>query len=170
MRVAVRYASESRRTMGEAIMGRMGLHPTDSFETVHNYIDTEKRILRKGAVSAMSGERLIIPLNMKDGALICTGKGNPDWSFTAPHGSGRVLRRSEAREKISLEDFRREMEGVYSTSVNESTIDESPMAYRRLSDIAPVIEPTAEIIERVVPVYNFKASKPAQDETADGED
>ena len=170
MRVAVRYASESRRTMGEAIMGRMGLHPTDSFETVHNYIDTEKRILRKGAVSAMSGERLIIPLNMKDGALICTGKGNPDWSFTAPHGSGRVLRRSEAREKISLEDFRREMEGVYSTSVNESTIDESPMAYRRLSEIAPVIEPTAESLERVVPVYNFKASKPAQDETADGED
>lgn len=171
MKIAVNYAAESRKAMGEAIISRMKLHPVDSFTTIHNYIDTENKILRKGAVSAQEGETIIIPINMKDGALICRGRGNVDWNYTAPHGSGRVLRRSEAKELITLDEFKAEMEGVFTTSVNESTIDESPMAYRRVDEILNVIDPTAEVVERILPVYNFKASRPVTDEdTMDGED
>ena len=170
MKIAVDYAAESRRNMGETIISAMGLHPVSSLTTIHNYIDPENRILRKGAVSAQAGETLIIPINMKDGALICRGKGNPEWNFTAPHGSGRVLRRADAKSVISVDEFRAEMEGVFTTSVNESTVDESPMAYRRAGEIIGAIGPTAEIIERLSSVYNFKASKPATDDTADGED
>ena len=171
MKIAVNYASESRKAMGETIISRMNLHPVSSFTTIHNYIDTENKILRKGAVSAQAGETIIVPINMKDGALICRGRGNSDWNYTAPHGSGRVLRRSEAKEIITLEEFKAEMEGVFTTSVNESTIDESPMAYRRVDEILNIINPTAEVIEHILPVYNFKASKPVIDEdTMDGED
>ena len=171
MKLAVNYAAESRKAMGEAIISRMKLHPVDSFTTIHNYIDTENKILRKGAVSAQAGETIIIPINMKDGALICRGRGNVDWNYTAPHGSGRVLRRSEAKELITLDEFKAEMEGVFTTSVNESTIDDSPMAYRRVDEILNTIDPTAEVVERILPVYNFKASRPVTDEdTMDGED
>lgn len=171
MKLAVNYASESRKAMGETIISKMNLHPVSSFATIHNYIDTENKILRKGAVSAQAGETIIIPINMKDGALICRGRGNVDWNYTAPHGSGRVLRRSEAKELITLDEFKAEMEGVFTTSVNESTIDESPMAYRRVDEILNVIDPTAEVVERILPVYNFKASRPVTDEdTMDGED
>lgn len=171
MKLAVNYASESRKAMGETIISKMNLHPVSSFATIHNYIDTENKILRKGAVSAQAGETIIIPINMKDGALICRGRGNADWNYTAPHGSGRVLRRSEAKELITLDEFKAEMEGVFTTSVNESTIDESPMAYRRVDEILNVIDPTAEVVERILPVYNFKASRPVTDEdTMDGED
>lgn len=171
MKIAVNYASESRNAMGETIISRMNLHPVSSFTTIHNYIDTENKILRKGAVSAQAGETIIVPINMKDGALICRGRGNSDWNYTAPHGSGRVLRRSEAKEIITLDEFKAEMEGVFTTSVNESTIDESPMAYRRVDEILNIIHPTAEVIEHILPVYNFKASKPVTDEdTMDGED
>lgn len=171
MKLAVNYASESRKAMGETIISKMNLHPVSSFATIHNYIDTENKILRKGAVSAQAGETIIIPINMKDGALICRGRGNVDWNYTAPHGSGRVLRRSEAKELIPLDEFKAEMEGVFTTSVNESTIDESPMAYRRVDEILNVIDPTAEVVERILPVYNFKASRPVTDEdTMDGED
>lgn len=171
MKLAVNYASESRKAMGETIISKMNLHPVSSFATIHNYIDTENKILRKGAVSAQSGETIIIPINMKDGALICRGRGNVDWNYTAPHGSGRVLRRSEAKELITLDEFKAEMEGVFTTSVNESTIDESPMAYRRVDEILNTIDPTAEVVERILPVYNFKASRPVTDEdTMDGED
>ena len=171
MKLAVNYASESRKAMGETIISKMNLHPVSSFATIHNYIDTENKILRKGAVSAQSGETIIIPINMKDSALICRGRGNVDWNYTAPHGSGRVLRRSEAKELITLDEFKAEMEGVFTTSVNESTIDESPMAYRRVDEILNTIDPTAEVVERILPVYNFKASRPVTDEdTMDGED
>jgi RNA-splicing ligase RtcB len=122
-------------------------------------------------VSAQKDETLIIPINMRDGSLICRGKGNPEWNFTAPHGAGRLMKRSEAKASISLEEYREAMKGIYSTSVGESTIDESPMAYRSIDDIVDTVEPTVEIIDVITPVYNFKASKAVVDEeTADGED
>lgn len=174
MRVAVAYALESRRAMGELILSRMGLHATDAFATIHNYVDGERRILRKGAVSAAKGERLLIPLNMKDGALLCRGKGEPAWNETAPHGAGRVIRRSDAKASITLDAYRAEMAGIFTTSVNESTIDESPMAYRRIDEIADAVAPTADIEDILTPLYNFKASRPdgaaPSDDTADGED
>lgn len=166
MNIAVRYAEVSRKHMGELIIARLGLTVEESFTTVHNYVDTRHGILRKGAVSAQSGEKLIIPINMRDGSLICIGKGNPDWNYTAPHGAGRVLKRSDAKANISLEEYREAMKGIYSTSVNESTIDESPMAYRSIDDIHDAIEPTADVVDVITPVYNFKASRP---ETDDGD-
>ena len=172
MDIAVAYASESRRRMGEVILERLGITASDSFATIHNYVDTKARVLRKGAVSAQKGERLLIPINMKDGSLLCEGLGNPDWNCTAPHGSGRVMKRSEAKETLSMEDYRREMAGIYSTSVNESTLDESPMAYRRMAEIETAITPTAEVKDILTPLYNFKASSTAaiDEETRDGED
>ena len=172
MNIAVTYAAESRRRMGTVILEHMGIAVEDSFATIHNYIDTDAGILRKGAVSAQAGERLLIPINMKDGSLLCTGRGNPDWNFTAPHGSGRVMKRSDAKETLSMEDYHREMVGVYSTSVNESTLDESPMAYRRMAEIESAIQPTATVTDILTPLYNFKASKSAaiDEETRDGDD
>ena len=171
MNIAVQYAELSRKQMGEALIDALDIKVEDSFTTIHNYVDIDARILRKGAVSAKTGETLIIPINMRDGCLICRGKGNADWNYTAPHGSGRLMKRSEAKESISLEEYREAMKGIFSTSVNESTIDESPMAYRSIEDILDVVEPTAEIVDISVPVYNFKASKGAFDEeTADGQD
>ncbi len=172
MNIAVTYAAESRRRMGAVILEHLGLTAEDSFTTIHNYIDTNAGILRKGAVSAQKGERLLIPINMKDGSLLCMGRGNPEWNFTAPHGSGRVMKRSEAKEALSMEDYRREMAGVFSTSISESTLDESPMAYRRMAEIEAAIEPTAEVTDILTPLYNFKASKSAavDEETRDGED
>ena len=171
MNVAVDYARLSREIMAQAIIEALDLDVADGFATVHNYIDTEHGVLRKGAVSAQAGEKLIIPINMRDGSLICIGKGNEDWNCTAPHGSGRVMSRSEARANVSLEAYRAAMEGIYSTSVGESTLDESPMAYRPIEEILDTIEPTAEVMEIIQPVYNFKASKAVVDEeTMDGKD
>ena len=172
MDIAVAYASESRRRMGEVILEQLGITAADSFATIHNYVDTKARVLRKGAVSAQKGERLLIPINMKDGSLLCEGRGNPDWNCTAPHGSGRVMKRSEAKETLSMEDYQREMAGIYSTSVGESTLDESPMAYRRMAEIETAITPTAEVKDILTPLYNFKASSTAaiDEETRDGED
>lgn len=171
MNIAVKYALESRKHMGEVIISALGLTVEDKFATIHNYIDTKAGVLRKGAVSAQNGEKLLIPINMKDGSLLCVGKGNADWNFTAPHGSGRIMKRSEAKESFTLEEYRREMEGIFTTSVGESTLDESPMAYRRIDEILDAIEPTAEVKDILSPVYNFKASKPVtDDEVADGED
>ncbi len=139
-------------------MRAMGLTVADSFTTIHNYIDTESGILRKGAVSARFGERLLIPINMRDGSLICRGLGNPDWNYSAPHGAGRILSRGEAKAKLTVEEFREQMQGIYTTSVGADTLDESPMAYKSLKDIEGNITETAEIVRRIVPVYNFKAS------------
>lgn len=170
MNIAKHYADVSRKDIGHKLIDRMGLTVEDSFTTVHNYIDTEQGILRKGAVSAGKGETLIIPINMRDGSLICRGKGNPDWNYTAPHGAGRLMKRSEAKAAISIEEYREAMKGIYTTSVNESTIDESPMAYRSIDDILDTVEPTVDVVDIILPVYNFKASKSEGDEeTADGE-
>ena len=171
MDITVEYARQSRISMGMTIIETMNLTVRDSFATIHNTIDTAAGILRKGAVSAQEGERLLIPMNMKDGSLLCRGKGNPDWNYSAPHGSGRVMKRSEAKKAIRLEDFQREMEGIYTTSVDESTLDESPMAYRRIEEILDTIGPTADVEDILTPVYNFKASHPITDEAVmDGED
>ena len=157
MEIMQEYAEVNRRAMAADILAAMGLTAVGSFVTVHNYIDTENMILRKGAVSARRGERLLIPINMRDGSLICEGKGNVDWNFSAPHGAGRLLSRGEARKKLTVEEFAAQMEGIYTTSVGADTLDESPMAYKSLEDIVGNIAPTAEIKRRILPVYNFKA-------------
>ncbi|MBQ7378800.1 MAG: RtcB family protein [Clostridia bacterium] len=170
MNIAKLYADVSRKDIGQKLIDRMGWIVEDSFATVHNYIDTEQGILRKGAVSAQKDQRLIIPINMRDGSLICRGKGNSEWNYTAPHGAGRLMKRSEAKAAISLEEYREAMKGIYTTSVNESTIDESPMAYRSIDDILDTVEPTVDVVDVILPVYNFKASRSEGDEeTADGE-
>lgn len=171
MDIAVEYAKLSRILMAETLIAALDLDVEETFATVHNYIDTAHNVLRKGAVSAQKGERLIIPINMRDGSLICIGKGNEEWNCTAPHGSGRLMTRTQAKEEISLEDYRAAMSGIFTTSVNESTLDESPMAYRPIEAILDTIDPTAEVVNIITPVYNFKASRPVTDEeTMDGED
>lgn len=151
------HAKLNRKAIADIILDKMGLYMTDSIEIIHNYIDIEHKILRKGSVSACAGERLIIPINMRDGSLLCTGHGNPDWNNSAPHGAGRILSRSEAKDKISFKDFEDSMKGIYSTSVVESTIDESPMAYKPLDEIIRNIKATVDIDTIIKPIYNFKA-------------
>lgn len=131
--------------------------PREHFETVHNYIDLDHMILRKGAVSARAGERLIIPMNMRDGSLICIGKGNPDWNCSAPHGAGRLMSRSKAKQTLRLGDFQASMKGIYTTSADLTTIDEAPMAYKPMQEIIECIEPTVRIEKIIKPIYNFKA-------------
>jgi len=159
MRITQRFAALNRRAMVDVILREARLTAADSFTTVHNYIDTESMILRKGAVSAQKGERLLIPINMRDGALLCVGKGNDDWNRSAPHGAGRLMSRADAKRRLSLEQFRREMEGVYSTTVDKDTLDESPMAYKDMDDILRNIGPTAEVVQVLKPAYNFKAGE-----------
>ena len=151
------FARRNREVMAEIIVKEMGLTVMDSFHTIHNYIDTEERILRKGAIAAHAGERVLIPINMRDGSVLATGRGNEEWNFSAPHGAGRILSRTAAKEQLDLEEFRRAMEGIYTTSVKESTLDEAPMAYKSLEDIIGVIGETVDIIEILKPIYNFKA-------------
>ena len=151
------FAARNREKMAEILLSRTGIAAYDAFHTVHNYIDIEERVLRKGAVSARAGEMLLIPINMRDGALLCRGRGNPDWNFSAPHGAGRLLSRTAAFERLDMEEYRRAMQGIYSTSVNENTLDESPMAYKGIDEIVENITPTAEIVARIKPIYNFKA-------------
>ena len=143
----MQYADLSRKQMDETLITHLGLEVENSFTTIHNYINIDDRILRKGAVSAKNDELLIIPINMRDGYLICKGKGNSEWNYTAPHGAGRMMKRSEAKVSISLEEYRAAMKGIFSTSIDESTIDESPMAYRSIDDILDVVEPSVEIID-----------------------
>lgn len=159
MKIMQNYAKINRESMAEIIIDRMKLEPLDSFHTIHNYIDIENSILRKGAVSAKNGERLLIPLNMKDGSLICLGKGNPNWNFSAPHGAGRIMSRNRAKEVITLEQFKEVMKGVFSTTINKWTIDEAPQAYKSPDEIIKSIGETVEIVERLTPVYNFKAAE-----------
>ncbi len=159
MKITQGFAAINRHAITDEIVRGLGLHIAERFTTVHNYIDTEKMILRKGAVSAEKGERLLIPINMRDGSLICIGKGNSEWNCSAPHGAGRLLSRTRARATLSVEEFRKEMQGIYTTSVNKSTLDESPMAYKSISDITDNITPTADIYKRIRPIYNFKSSE-----------
>lgn len=156
--ICQRFARESRELMAKIILQRLGLEAIDAFHTIHNYIDTGEMILRKGAIAAHKGERVLIPINMRDGSVLAVGKGNPKWNFSAPHGAGRIMSRTAARERLNLEEYRREMAGVYTTSVSEATLDEAPMAYKSLSDIIDVIGESVDIIEVLKPIYNFKAS------------
>lgn len=155
--VACRFADQSRLAMADEICKAMKAGGADRFTTLHNYIDYDEEIVRKGAVSAQMGERLIIPMNMRDGCLLCVGKGNEDWNCSAPHGAGRLLSRSDAKASLTLSQFKREMNHVYSTSVSRATIDESPMAYKPMASILSQIEPTVEVADRLIPVYNYKA-------------
>jgi len=159
MKIIQQFAVLNRKAMSEVILRGMGLTEVDRFTTTHNYIDTDSMILRKGAVSAKFGERLLIPINMRDGSLICVGKGNNDWNQSAPHGAGRLMSRMAAFKVLSMDEYESEMSGVYTTSVNRDTLDEAPMAYKPINEIISHITPTAEIVERVRPVYNFKASE-----------
>jgi RNA-splicing ligase RtcB len=158
MRIAQRYADLNRQAMIDMIVEGMGLHVAEQWTTVHNYIDMESRMLRKGAVSAREGEKILIPVNMRDGSLICMGKGNEDWNCSAPHGAGRLMSRTKARAELSLEQFRQSMDGIYTTSANLDTLDESPFAYKPIEDILQHVQDTVEIVETIRPVYNFKAA------------
>ena len=159
MKITQRFATLNRQAMTEVILAGMGLTEAERFTTIHNYIDTDTMILRKGAVSAQAGERLLIPINMRDGSLICVGKGNDDWNQSAPHGAGRLMSRTAAFKQLSMEDFEAQMAGIYTTSVNRRTLDEAPMAYKNMDEIVAHIGPTADIIERIRPEYNFKAGE-----------
>jgi tRNA-splicing ligase RtcB (3'-phosphate/5'-hydroxy nucleic acid ligase) len=134
-----------------------GLEDFEYYTTIHNYINFKDNIIRKGSVSAYEGEKLLIPINMRDGSLICVGKGNEDWNYSAPHGAGRLMSRTKAKEKINYEEFKKSMEGIYSTSITESTIDEAPMVYKPMEEIVENIKDSVEIIGIIKPIYNFKA-------------
>lgn len=157
--ICQRFAKRNREKMAEILLKKTGLYAFESFQTIHNYIDIDEMILRKGAVSAKKGEKLLIPINMRDGSLICIGKGNAKWNNSAPHGAGRLMSRSAAYERLTMEEYKKQMAGIYSTCVNTSTLDESPMAYKSMDEIVANIEPAAEIIAHIKPVYNFKAAK-----------
>ncbi|MCI2111938.1 MAG: RtcB family protein [Ruminococcus sp.] len=162
MRICQQFAVLNRETIANIILQKMfgkALSDFEHFQTIHNYIDLESNIVRKGAVSAKNGEKLLIPINMRDGSLICIGKGNEDWNCSAPHGAGRLMSRTTAFESLSLDEFQKQMQGIYSTSVTERTLDESPMAYKNKDEIVLNISPTAEIVKTIKPVYNFKASE-----------
>lgn len=152
------FARKSREKMAEIIFQRTGMTAAEAFHTIHNYIDTDEMILRKGAIAAHEGEKVLIPLNMRDGSVIATGKGNPEWNYSAPHGAGRIMSRSKAKEVLSMESYKEAMAGIYTTSVNEKTLDEAPMAYKSIEDIIDVIAESVDIIDIMKPVYNFKAS------------
>lgn len=157
MSIAQHFANLNRKAMMDTIIKKMGFHVVEQFTTIHNYIDVDSMILRKGSVSARSGERLLIPINMRDGSLLCTGKGNEDWNYSAPHGAGRLMSRAKAKEAFTVSEFKKEMEGIFTTSVGRSTLDECPMAYKSIDDIVGNIAPTVTIDAIIRPIYNFKA-------------
>lgn len=152
------FAKRNRELMAEIILERTGMTSLEAFHTIHNYIDVDEMILRKGAIAAHSGEKVLIPINMRDGSVLAVGKGNPEWNYSAPHGAGRLMSRTAAKNNLSLDEYKEMMKGVYSTSINENTLDEAPMAYKRLEDIIDVIKESVDIIEVMKPIYNFKAS------------
>lgn len=159
MKITQHFALINRKAMMSVILQELKIPNEliyEQFSTIHNYIDTNSMILRKGSVSAKLGEKLIIPINMRDGSLICEGLGNPDWNYSAPHGAGRLMSRASAFKMLKMEDFETAMDGIYSTSVKKETLDESPMAYKSINDIVANIEPTAKILKRIKPVYNYK--------------
>ncbi len=157
--ICQQFAKRNREKMAEILLLKTGITGFEAFQTIHNYIDVDEMILRKGSVSAKKGEKLLIPINMRDGSLICIGKGNSEWNYSAPHGAGRLMSRSVAFEKLTMEEYQKQMAGIYTTCVNTSTLDESPMAYKNMDDIIANIEPTAEIIAHIKPIYNFKAAE-----------
>lgn len=156
--ICQQFAKRSREKMAEIILERTEMAALSAFHTIHNYIHTEEMILRKGAIAAHQDEMVLIPINMRDGSVLARGKGNPEWNYSAPHGAGRIMSRTKAREILDLEAYKKMMEGVYTTSVNKTTLDEAPMAYKSLKDIIDVIQETVDVIEILKPIYNFKAS------------
>lgn len=157
-----KYATKNRQEIANIILENLFAKSLDDFphfETIHNYIDHTHNMVRKGAVSAKKDEILLIPINMRDGSLICKGKGNPDWNYSAPHGAGRLYSRNTAKKELSVAEFQQQMEGIYTTTADQSTLDESPMAYKPMSEIMKHMTPTVEIIKQIRPVYNFKASE-----------
>lgn len=158
MKIVQHFAVLNRKAMTDIILTRMGITRAEEFTTIHNYIDTDTMILRKGSVSAKTGEKLLIPINMRDGSLICIGKGNEDWNCSAPHGAGRLMSRKAAFDAFTMAQFQTEMKGIYSTCVVPDTLDESPMAYKSMDEIIRQIGPTVDIAERIKPIYNFKAA------------
>ena len=151
------FAKRSREKMAEILLQRTGMTALSSFHTIHNYIDTAEMILRKGAISARKDELVLIPINMRDGSVLARGKGNPEWNFSAPHGAGRIMSRAKAKETLAIEEYKKTMEGIYTTCVNEWTLDEAPMAYKSLEDIIDVIRDAVDVIQILKPIYNFKA-------------
>lgn len=160
MQLCQMYANTNRYVMSRIICDAMGWMHVNvaNFTTIHNYIDVEHRILRKGAVRALNGERLIIPMNMRDGSLLCLGRGNIDWFYSAPHGAGRLMSRRQALDTLSMQEFEQQMSGIYSTTVCPETIDESPMAYKPMQEIIDSIKDTVRIVDIIKPIYNFKAA------------
>lgn len=157
--ICQRFARRSRERMVEIILERTGMNAVEAFHTIHNYIDTKEMILRKGAIAAHAGEKVLIPINMRDGSVIAIGKGNPEWNFSAPHGAGRVMSRAMAKRSVSLEEYKASMAGIYTTSVNESTLDEAPMVYKSLEDIIDVVQESVDVVDIIKPVFNFKAAE-----------
>ena len=157
MKIVQHFAMLNRQAMMDEIVKGMKLHVEEQFTTIHNYIDTDAMILRKGAVSAKEGERLLIPINMRDGSLLCVGKGNEDWNCSAPHGAGRLMSRADAKQSFTVSEFKKQMAEVYTTSVSKATLDECPMAYKGMQDILDNIGPTADVVKVIRPIYNFKA-------------
>ncbi len=156
--ICQRFARRNREKMAEILLQKTGLSAGESFHTIHNYIDTEEMILRKGSIAAHKGEKVLIPINMRDGSVLAIGKGNPEWNYSAPHGAGRLMSRTAAKNNLSMEEYKESMKGIYTSSVCEATIDEAPMAYKSLEDIIDVIKESVEIIDVMKPIYNFKAS------------
>ena len=157
--ICQQFARRNREKMAEILLQRTGLTAGEAFHTIHNYIDTEEMILRKGAIAAHEGEKVLIPINMRDGSVLATGKGNPEWNYSAPHGAGRIMSRKEAKNVLTLEEYQEAMKGIYTTSIRRKTLDEAPMAYKSLEDILDSINESVNIIEVLKPVYNFKASE-----------
>lgn len=156
--ICQKFAVRNREKIAEILLERMNVEAGESFHTIHNYIDINEMILRKGAIAAHDGEKVLIPINMRDGSVLAVGKGNPEWNYSAPHGAGRIMSRNAAKERLNLDEYRKVMEGIYTTSVNEATLDEAPMAYKSLDDIIEVIRDSVTIIDVMKPIYNFKAN------------
>lgn len=156
--VMQRFANDNRMAMLKAITKHMGGRVLEHINSIHNYIDTENMYLRKGAISAQKDQLLVIPLNMRDGLLLCRGKGNPDWNYSAPHGAGRLYSRSEAKELFTVDEYAKQMEGIFSSCINASTLDEAPFVYKDYLEIMECIEPTVDILDRLIPIFNFKAN------------
>ena len=159
VKICQEFAARNREIMAGLILKKTGMIGLESFHTVHNYIDTDEMILRKGAIAAHAGERVLIPINMRDGSIIAIGRGNEEWNYSAPHGAGRIMSRKTARDTLSLDDYRAAMKGIYTTTATQETIDEAPMAYKRMEDIIDAVREAVDIVEIIRPVYNFKAAE-----------
>ncbi len=155
--ICQRFAKRNREKMAEILLDKSGLAGGEAFHTIHNYIDTDEMILRKGSIAAHKGEKVLIPINMRDGSVLAIGKGNSEWNYSAPHGAGRIMSRTAAKNNLSMEEYKESMKGVFTSSVCEATIDEAPMAYKSLDDIIDVIKESVEIVDVMKPIYNFKA-------------